>query len=104
MVYVMLFIDMHDSAEDASLHVVPTADIPDNVKKVLRAQEHPLNIGVDEDGWRDRAEVATDDEEKQEEYSEECESYFEEVSTKYMDLTLLQNGAKVRYVVKRWYG
>ena len=101
---VLLFIDMHDSAADSSVHTVPLADVPPKVKKVLRAQPNPLDISVDEDGWRDLAEAAAEEEDEQELCSEECTDYFEHQETAAEDTTLMRNGVKVMYIVKKWWG
>ena len=103
---VLLYLDFHDSADDSSVLTIPMSDVPKSVKRVLRNQPNSFDITLDEDGWANLVGVgeAEDvDADALRERIDKCERFFEEAeaSQAYDKPTLLRNGVKVSYVVKK---
>ena len=102
---VLLYIDIHDSAEDSTVYTVPLNTVPELVMKVLLAQSNNYEICIDNDGWRPLLETLQDakNEDDEDALTDACDEFFDGLEPNRDEARLLNNGVAVEFVVKRFY-
>jgi hypothetical protein len=109
---VLLYIDIHDSAEDSTVYIVPLNTVPELVMKVLLAQSNNYEICIDDDGWSPPVEALQVKEEydteelrsdRESALTDACGEFFGGLRPNHDEAILLNNGVAVKFVVKRFY-
>jgi hypothetical protein len=107
---VLLYIEIHDSAEDSTVYTVPLNIVPELVIKVLLAQPNNYEICIDDDGWSPLVETLQDakneddgdDENDEDALTDACDEFFDGLQPNRDEARLLNNGVAVEFVVKRF--
>jgi hypothetical protein len=100
---VLLYFEARNSPEDSSVYVVPIANVPKAVKKVLKAQPDHFDICFDEDKWVELAEAVKTSTEDTDKLAWCCDEFFRWLEIEGVtSVHLLSKPTITKYIVKQY--